>query len=657
MIHPAALEKLLAVRSALDAAPGLQPRLDLRYLDDVLRAYAAEKGHPATLWDRSFADWTGQAPLLVPLLQDLLSGLRQHLEQTHAQDDGANALLTGPALGLLHARFPDAVPDPATLMQAVEEQYQREKTLWAESAGVPLFAVGCVDAGQGRRAIVYTDPGAALLDFLHSDRPGHRMRLDRYPYDAPIGQMIPVSDLLPLASNTGTSGDLVRAAEALWLRCRLTADAPGLAGAEPQDPGRQRWSRAAADWYATFRTPLSAEVIETALQQDTRQRAGNVPALPGGHARARPMPAPGLISRPVPDDVHALTQTWTAATRTAVQTVMAARVKVTADLTGAYRLLTQLADPHPLNEAYHAVGQLLAELTLRDPLANRWWALKAPLVPDLLLGQADAAANPLIARLVLDPAREQMLHAASSEARDLTAAQYAPPADPDADPDADADADAPHTTLRAPDQLLAELQAGPEPTGLREDPYGTAWRTAHPRAARAYTQHLVEAARPARSPQRAKAQAILEQIRTARLEAFHAMLGRLHAHRPDHPVGPLSARPVPTRAEELEQTADRTAVLAAFSTTHDAHRCLDGMILSLNNQMLQTQDTLHRAHAPESNDAALVACGQHERATELRALIEAAWCLQQIAPGFVHENGQQMFTTSGGTRARRGFER
>lgn len=493
-----------------------------------------------------------------------------------------------------------------------------------------------MDATHGRRDLVHTDPAPALLDFLHADRPGHRMRLHLHSDGRPA-QMMTVPDLIARVADTGTPTDVLRAWQALWLRHRLNEDAPAhsAADADADDQARQRWGHAAADWYLTFRSPLGPDVIDTAVQQDNRQRAGQaVPALEGHRpARADELSASGPITGPVPDDVHELTQTWTARTRMALQSAATADTAETSDLADAYRLLNRLANSHPLDEARQACERLLDELTVRSRAATRLWALKAPPLADVVLGQAEAAANPYTAPLELDPAREQMTRAAEAEARDLTAASYA---SPPASGDPDAGTKLHDTMLRSPARLVASLDTGqtepPDLSALRHDPYGEAWRAAHPRAARACTTSMIEAARPETNPARTEARALLEQLRTARLLALHAMLGRLHAHRPDAPTGPLSPHPAPNRAEELEQLLDRAAVLAAFPTTHDAHRSLHGMINSLNHQILATQDALRRHDDPNSTDAVLAAAGQRERATELRALIDAARRLEQIAP-------------------------
>ncbi|MEV4333445.1 hypothetical protein AB0K02_23365 [Streptomyces sp. NPDC049597] len=615
MTHPAALEKMLAVRAALHAAPHPRPRFDLRHLDDVLRAYAAERGHSRELWDRSFADWEGRHRTLLPLLLDLLASVRHR--QDHVPRDG-DILLKGPALGLLHARFPQAVPDPVRLLQAVEEQYQQENALWAHhQADRPLYSVGRVDGSNGRRDLVYDHAAEAMQDFLHADRPGHRMRLHLYPDGRPA-QLMPVHNLLAQA-HSAMSSDLLLAYQALWLRSRLTQDAPGLFTADADDdPARQRWSMAAADWYLTFGSPLTQTIIDTAVEHDEYQRAGmTAPVLSRSRpARADELPAVGPFAGPAPMDALQLTEYWAARTRQALNSAAAADTRDTTELADAYRLLQPLAQSTPLNEARQATEALLNELTLRSQDANRLWALKAPLTDDLALGEAEATANPHTAPVKLDPDRERMIRAAEAEARALTAAQYHPsnPASPDAEA---------HDIALAPP---------PDLNALRHDPYGAAWRQTHPRAARAYTTSALEAARPDTHPARAEAAATLHQLRTARRQALHVMLGRLHAHRPDLPPDPPAARHVTTRGEELQRSADRAAVLAAFPTTHDAHLCLHGMIISLDEQLWATQENLQRASNPDSSDARLASAAQHERAAEIRALIEVARQLEQLAP-------------------------
>ncbi|WP_351234786.1 hypothetical protein [Streptomyces sp. NPDC002133] len=205
MTHPAALEKLLSVRS-------WTPRRAQRHGSNcgISTTWSAptppRRGTPARCG-------TGPSPtgpdtqVLVPLLQDLLSGLRHRLDQVHGQDTGATELLNGPAPGLPHARFPQTVLDPAELMQDVDGQYQQEKTLWdAQPADGPLFAVGRADNTHARRDLMRLD--------LHTDsRPARALT---------------VPDLAALAAGSGMPPDTVRAWQAVWLRHRLTEDAPAL---------------------------------------------------------------------------------------------------------------------------------------------------------------------------------------------------------------------------------------------------------------------------------------------------------------------------------------------------------------------------------------------------------------------------------------------
>lgn len=669
MHHRVALERVLRVQAAMDAVSVPNTfNFDLVYLDALVRRFAAEQGYPPALWEEressSLADWEGQREALVPLLQELISGLRHWADHVPGEATGERAwaerLQGGLAFLSIHA--PGAVPDPVAFLESAIEHYRGEVDAWQALPDPPeedraLISLSRAGApGAPVRAEVYSDPVTAVLEFLHRDRPDHRVRGQLHEPGKPA-QPLAMADLYQRAVRSSTVGTwyLADSYRIQWLRNRLAGETPAAHYGEGSTV-RDRWAAAAVDWALTFGTPLQEGDVLAALDQDASP--DDDPAwqvLNEYHpVRAGELSPPGPIDRPVPDDWRRLTEEWSARTLKALSVGEAPLDRDTSELASAFAVLEPMRG-HPDGVAGRIADDVLSELTWRLPRAQQLRVLLGPEESDVD-EPVELAANPYLAPAVLDPDRERMRDQADQQARQLTAEHYALTSDRPVATEAELMV---QTMLRPPDDVLSAVASadpgrevdGTGPRRLRQDPYGVRWRAEHPRSATALTSRSMEAARTARastgSPAgRTAARGAYARARTNRLEALHAMLGRLQAHRPDPVVRGSWTEPrnISARATEVEQMLDRAAVLAVFPTFQAAHLHMDGMIATLAQQITQTAENLARASqslnsGEEPNQdlsAQLYARRQlRHRAVELRSLIDACERLDEISPATV----------------------
>ncbi|MFF5019523.1 hypothetical protein [Streptomyces sp. NPDC001165] len=638
---------------------------DLVYLDALVRRFAAEQGYPPALWEeresRSLADWVGQREVLVPLLEELIAGLWHWADHVPGEATSGRAwaerLQGGLALLSIHA--PGAVPDPVAFLESAIEHYRGEVSAWQARPDPPeedraLISLSRSEApDEPVRAEVYSDPVTAVLEFLHRDRPGHRVRVQLHEPGSPA-QSLPVSDLWQRAVRASTLGAwyLVDSYRLQWLRHRLAGEAPSAHYGEGSTV-RDRWAAAAVDWALTFGTSLPEAEVVAALEQDASSRDDPAWQVLDEYrpARAGELSAPGPIDRPVPADWRQLTEEWSARALQALAVGEAPLERDTSELASAFAVLGPMRG-HPDGAAGQVADDVLSELTWRFPQAQQLRVLLGPEESDVEEA-VQLADNPYLAPAVLDPDRQRMRDEADQQARQLTAEHYALTSDSAVASEAELLA---QTMLRPPDDVLnavATVSAGREvdgtrPRRLRQDPYGVRWRAEHPRSAAALTSRSMEAARASISTpaERASARGAYARARINRLEALHVMLGRLQAHRPDPSarVSWTEPRSISTRASEVEQILDRAAVLAVFPTLGSAHLHMEGMIATLHQQITQTVENLAQASRslnsggePNQDLSAQLYAGRQLRymAVELRSLIDACDRLDEISPATV----------------------
>ncbi|QDN54200.1 hypothetical protein [Streptomyces sp. S1D4-20] len=669
MHHRVALERVLRVQAAMDAVsvPGTF-NFDLVYLDALVRRFAAEQGYPPALWEvresRSLADWEGQREVLVSLLEELMAGLRHWADHVPGE---ATSVTSGRAwaerlqggLALLSIHAPGAVPDPAAFVESAIEHYRGEVSVWQalpdppeeDRALISLSRSGAPD--EPVRAEVYSDPVSAVLEFLHRDRPGHRVRVQLHEPGRPA-QSLPVADLWQRAVRSSTLGawHLVDSYRLQWLRHRLAGSAPAAHYSEGSTV-RDRWAAAAVDWALTFGTSFPEADVVAALDQDASPHDDPAWQVLDEYrpVRAGELSAPGPIERPVPADWRPLTEKWSARALKALAIGEAPLERDTSELASAFAVLEPMRG-HPDRAAGQVADDVLSELTWRFPQAQRLRVLLGPEESDVE-ESAELADNPYLAPAVLGPDRQRMRDEADQQARQLTAEHYALTSDSAVAAEAELLV---QTMLRPPDDVLSAVASagagrevdGTGPRRLRKDPYGERWRAEHPRSAAALTSRSMEAARAFTDTPagRAPARGAYARARTNRLKALHAMLGRLQAHRPD-PVARGSwtePRSISARASEVEQMLDRAAVLAVFPTFRSAHLHMDGVIATLHQQITQTVENLAQAsrslnsggEPSQDLSAQLYASRQlRHRAVELRSLIEACDRLDEISPATV----------------------
>ncbi|MFJ2629016.1 hypothetical protein ACIO6T_38080 [Streptomyces sp. NPDC087532] len=649
------------------SVPGTS-RFDLPYLDALVRQFAAEQWFPSSLWGkregRSLADWQGERDVLVPLLEELMVGLRHwadHVPGAAVERRAWSERLQG-GLELLSMRAREAVPDPLSFLEGVIVRYREEVSEWqaqpdppqGERALISLSRAGV--AGEPTRAEVYSDSVTAVLEFLHRDCPGHRVRIQLHEPGRPA-QPLPAADLWQRAVRSATLGTMhvIDSYRLQWLRHRLAERAPA-ASYRAGSPVRDRWVTAAVDWALTFKAGLTAPDVEAALDQDASPHDGAAQhVLDEYHpVHASELSAPGAIDRPVPSDWRQLTNDWSTRAPEALAVGEGPVGRGTAELASALAIL-EPQRAHPDGAAGQAADEVLTELTWRFPRAQELRVLLGPEESDVD-DPANAANNPYLAPAWLDPARQRMRNEADQQARQLTAEHYAVTSDGAAAAEAEAMV---QTMLRPPGEVLNALAsvntdrevAGARQRSLRHDPHGMRWRAEHPRSAAALTNRSMEAARASIGGPagRASARGAYERAQTSRLEALHAMLGRLQAHRPD-PIARDSwaeRRTTATRAFEVEQMLDRAAVLAAFPTFQAAHLHVEGVIETLHLQITQTMENLAQAarslrggdqlgHDGNGLGAHLYAGLQiRENAKELRSLIEVCNRLDEISPATI----------------------
>ncbi|MEE1737054.1 hypothetical protein PUR49_11160 [Streptomyces sp. BE147] len=670
MHHRAVLERVLRVQAAMDAVsvPD-RSRFELAYLDALVRRYAAEQGYPSSLWGKrsghSLADWEGQQKVLVPLLKELMAGLRHWAD--HVPGEAADRLawaerLQEGGLYLLSLRVREAIPDRMDFVKAVVERYREEIAAWhaqPDPSGDTraLFSLSSAgEAGGPVRAEVYSDPVTALLEFLHRDRPGSRVRAQLHEPGQPA-QPLPVADLWSegLRSASLSVGRVIDSYRLQWLRHRLADTAPPVSFRQGS-ADRDRWATAAVDWALTFNTVLTEREVEAALEQDAGPHSNDAqtPLHEYHPLRAGELSAPGSIHRPVPADWRQLTNEWSTWSMEALTESEEPLKHRTEDLAAAFAVLEPMRD-HPDGVARRAADDVLTELTWRFPRAQQLRVLLGPEVSDVE-GVAEPGDNPYVAPAVMDSARMQMRGYADKQARLLTSEHYCPTAG-GAGRTAMAEADLMVQTMLRPPGLVLDAMASPDslgaarevagsgPHGLRQDPHGVRWRSEHPRHAASLTNRSMEAARASVNapPGRAVARRAYERARTGRLEALHALLGRLQAHRPD-PVKHefwAARRATPSRASEVDQMLDRAAVLAVFPTFQVAHLHLEGMIATLSQQVEGTAANLTQSARSQSSgnrtdqdlSMRLHAEAQvRENAWELQSLIDACARLDELSP-------------------------
>ncbi|MEV5279745.1 hypothetical protein ACFYMW_25765 [Streptomyces sp. NPDC006692] len=635
---------------------------DLVYLDALVRRFAAEQGYPPGLWEkresRSLADWGGQGDVLVPLLEELMAGLRHWADHVPGEATGGRSLterLQG-GLALLSINAPGAVPDPVAFLDSVIDRYHSEISEWQALPDPPdeeraLISVSrSGDSDEPVRAEVYADSATAVLEFLRRDRPGHRVQVQLHTPGNPA-QPLPAADLWHrgLRSSTPATRKLIDSYQLGWLQHRLA----GWSAAPHYGEGssvRDLWAAAAVDWALTFGASLPEEVVVAALEQEVSPQTGSAGQVVNEHhpVRTDELPASRAIRQPVPEDWRPLTERWSALTLEALAVGEAPFDQETSELASAFAVLEPMRS-HPDQGASRVADEVLSELTWRLPLAQQLRILLGPEKSDVEV----LADNPYVAPAILDPDRQHMRDEADKQARLLAAEHYALTSDR---PIAAEAVLMVQTMLRSPDEVLNALAAassgrvvdGAGPRGLRQDSHGVRWRSEHPRSATALTSRSMDAARASISVPagRAPASAVYARARTSRLEALHAMLGRLQAHRAD-PVARGSwaePRSTATRSTEAEQMLDRAAVLAAFPTLSSAHLHVEGMIATLHQQITQTVNNLAQASRSLNGGgetgqglSARLHAGRQLRhmALELRSLIEASERLDEISPATV----------------------
>ncbi|MGX5185731.1 hypothetical protein ACWKT5_23635 [Streptomyces avermitilis] len=176
------------------------------YLDTFVRRFAAEQVYPPALWQKressSLADWEGQRDVLMPLLEELMAGLRHwadHVPGEAASGRAWDERLQG-GLALLSIHAPRAVPDPAAFLESAIEHYRGEVSARQDRPDPPEEDPALISLSRSGtseepvRAEVYSDPVTAVLEFLYRDRPGHRVRVQLHEPGRPA-RCLPVAGL------------------------------------------------------------------------------------------------------------------------------------------------------------------------------------------------------------------------------------------------------------------------------------------------------------------------------------------------------------------------------------------------------------------------------------------------------------------------------
>lgn len=311
MHHRVALDRVLRVQPAMDAVslPDTSS-FDLVYLDALVRRFAAEQGYPPALWEvresRSLSDWEGQREVLVPRREELTARLQHCAAHVPVEATSGRAWadrLPG-GLALLSLRVPGAIPDPVAFLDSAVKRYREEVSTWQARPDPPEEGRSLISLSRSSdepaRAEVHSDPVTAVLDFLHQDRPGHRVQVQLHDDGMPA-RPLKVADLWLQAfrSSTLRSWYLVDSYRLQWLRHRLAGEAPTVHYGEDSTV-RDRRAAAAVDWSLTFGTSLSGADVVGALEQDAGPhdnpawqvldeyqpvRAGEVWAEPAAHRR------------------------------------------------------------------------------------------------------------------------------------------------------------------------------------------------------------------------------------------------------------------------------------------------------------------------------------------------------------------------------------